>query len=261
MAQLQGKNVIITGAASGIGRASALCFAEAGAKLVIADLNPVEAVVAEIEEIGCEVVGIQGDASDEQHVKTLVDTCVERYGSVHGMFANAGMVGPFTPLLDESREGWERVLAVNLIGPFLAVKYAAPRIAEAGGGALVLTASVAGLRASAGPGAYSASKAGVISLAQVAASQLGASNVRVNAICPGLIETGMTAPLFEYAKAAGKEDRIGKLCPMERAGQPAEIARVVMHLMSDEASYLTGQAIPIDGGLTATHPFTPARKY
>ncbi|MDD9970750.1 MAG: SDR family NAD(P)-dependent oxidoreductase [Myxococcales bacterium] len=257
MATLENKNAIITGAASGIGRASALAFAQAGAKLVLADINPLDDVVAQIEEAGGQAVGISGDASDEGHVQELVETCCQRYGGLHVFFANAGMAGDFFPILDETRESWQRVLEVNLIGPFLAVKYGGAKIAEAGGGSIVLTASVAALRAAAGPAAYSASKAGVVSLAQVAASQLGDQGVRVNAICPGLIETGMTAPLFEYAKAAGREDRIGRYCPMQRAGQPEEIARVVLHLASDDASYLTGQAIAIDGGLCATHPFSP----
>jgi NAD(P)-dependent dehydrogenase (short-subunit alcohol dehydrogenase family) len=125
------------------------------------------------------------------------------------------------------------------------------------GGSIICTASVAGLRASAGPSPYSASKAGVISLVQTSAMQLTGSGVRVNAICPGLIETGMTKPLFDLARGAGKEDKIGQLNPLRRAGQPDEIAEVALFLASDESSYVNGQAIAVDGGLSSSLPFVP----
>jgi NAD(P)-dependent dehydrogenase (short-subunit alcohol dehydrogenase family) len=128
-----------------------------------------------------------------------------------------------------------------------------------GGGSILLTASVAGLRSGAGSSAYSASKAAVISLAQTSACQLARDNIRVNAICPGLIETGMTKPLLDHARAAGKGDKIGKHNPMQRAAEPREIATLAAFLASDDASFITGQAITADGGMTATHPFTPGR--
>lgn len=259
MNRLQHRNAIITGAASGIGRAAALAFAHEGAKLVLGDINPLDEVVAEVSGAGATVIGICGDAADGAYVKSLVDASIRQHGGLHVFFANAGITGDPLPILQETEESWQRVLGVNLVGPFLAIKYGAPPMIEAGGGSIVLTASVAGLRASAGPAAYSASKAGVVSLAQTAATQLATQGVRVNAICPGLIETGMTAPIFDYARAAGKGDRLGNKCPMQRPGQPAEIARVALHLASDEASYVTGQAIAVDGGLTATHPFVPGR--
>jgi NAD(P)-dependent dehydrogenase (short-subunit alcohol dehydrogenase family) len=151
------------------------------------------------------------------------------------------------------------VLRVNLIGPFLALKHAAPVMRDAGGGSIVCTASVAGLRSGAGPSAYSASKAGVINLVQTAAHQLVGSGVRVNAVCPGLIETGMTRPMFDMARAAGSDKKIGQLNPLRRAGQPDELANVVTFLMSDEASYVNGQAIAVDGGLSSSLPFVPGR--
>jgi len=148
------------------------------------------------------------------------------------------------------------VLRVNLIGPFLAIRHAAPRIAARGGGAIVLTASVAGLRSGAGSPAYSASKAGVINLAQVAAQQLTGSGVRVNAVLPGLTETGMTQPVFDHARAVDKLDRIGRLNPLQRAAQPGELAAAVLFLASDAASYVNGQALAVDGGLSSSHPVT-----
>jgi NAD(P)-dependent dehydrogenase (short-subunit alcohol dehydrogenase family) len=151
-------------------------------------------------------------------------------------------------------------LRVNLIGPFLAIKYTAPHMAKQGKGSIICTASVAGIRFGAGPVAYSASKAGVINLVQVAANQLRGTGVRVNAICPGLIETGMTKPIFDYARQTGKEQRVGQLNPLLRAGQPDEIAGAALFLASDDASYVTGQALPVDGGLTSSLPFVPPKR-
>ena len=175
------------------------------------------------------------------------------------LYANAGISGGLVPLLEQTAAEWAEVLRVNLIGPFLGIKYAAPVMRAAGGGSILCTASVAGLRSGAGASAYSASKAGVVSLVQTAANQLAGTNVRVNAICPGFIETDMTAPIFEMARARGKGDRIGQLNPLRRAGQPIEIARVALFLASDEASYVNGQAVPVDGGLSSSHPFVPGK--
>ena len=149
-----------------------------------------------------------------------------------------------------------QILQINLIGPFLAIKHAGMRMVERGRGSIILTSSVAGLRANAGAAAYSASKAGVISLAQTAAASFLGAGVRVNAICPGLIETGMTKPFFDSVREAGKEHKIGQLNPLQRAGGPHEIAAMALFLASDESSYVNGQAFPVDGGLTSTLPFT-----
>jgi NAD(P)-dependent dehydrogenase (short-subunit alcohol dehydrogenase family) len=259
MQRLSGKRAIITGAASGIGRASAVLFAEQGASVVIADLN--EHGLAETAAAigGQNVTAVAGDAADPAHVASLVEQCQSKYGVPDIFFANAGIAGLPVGLLDESLEDWERTLRVNLIGPYLAIRTVAPVMAAAKKGSIILTASVAGLRSGAGPSAYSASKAGVISLSQTAAVQLAPSGIRVNAICPGLIQTGMTQPLFDYAKAMGKEQRIGKHNPMQRAAQPSEVAALALFLASDESSYVTGQHIAVDGGITATHPFTPGR--
>jgi NAD(P)-dependent dehydrogenase (short-subunit alcohol dehydrogenase family) len=196
------------------------------------------------------------DAGDEGDVEQLVATACERFGGLDIFYANAGISGGASGIFDSTVELWTEVLRVNLIGPALAIKHAGPRIVARGGGAILCTASVAGLRSGAGGPAYSASKAGVINLVQTAAQQLSTSNVRVNAICPGLIETGMTARAFEYAREAGKEDKLGRLNPLRRAGAPEEIARVALFLASDEASYVNGQAWVVDGGLSSSHPVT-----
>jgi NAD(P)-dependent dehydrogenase (short-subunit alcohol dehydrogenase family) len=247
------KVVIVTGAGSGIGRASARLFAEEGARVVAADLSEaVHATVADLDG----AVAVQIDAGSEADVERLVATACERFGGLDVFYANAGIAGGAAGIFDSTVELWADVLRVNLIGPFLAIKHAAPRIVERGGGAILCTASVAGLRSGAGGPAYSASKAGVINLVQTAAQQLSTANVRVNAICPGLIETGMTQRAFDYAREAGKEDKLGQLNPLRRAGAPEEIARVAAFLASDEASYVNGQAWVVDGGLSSSHPVT-----
>jgi len=261
MGQLDGKRAIVTGAASGIGRASAVRFAEEGAAVVIADVA--EAGLAETAEQiaagGGKVRAIVADASDEKSVAALVETCVADFGGLEAVYANAGIGGAFAPLWEISVEDWEPILRVNLIGPFLAIKHAALHMREHGGGSIICTASVAGLRSGAGSTPYSASKAGVISLIQTAANQLATTGIRVNAICPGLIETGMTRPIFEGARASGKEGKIGQLNPLRRAGQPTEIAAAAAFRASDASSYLNGQAIAVDGGLSSSHPFVPGR--
>jgi len=240
--RLQGKVAIVTGAASGIGKAAVELFRAEGATVVGAD-------VGDGADKRC-------DAGDEAAVKSLFDAVVAEHGGIDVIFANAGVSGGFATIAQQTADDWAEILRVNLIGPFLAVKYGAPHIAKRGGGSIICTASVAGLRSGAGGAAYSASKAGVINLAQTAAQQLSGSGVRVNAICPGLIETGMTKPMYDHARERGHGHRIGELNPLKRGGEPEEIARAALFLASDESSYVNGAALVVDGGLATSHPTT-----
>jgi NAD(P)-dependent dehydrogenase (short-subunit alcohol dehydrogenase family) len=242
MKRLEGKVAIVTGAASGIGEATVELFRGEGATVIGADAAA-----------GADLVA---DAGSEEDVRKLIEDVAARHGGLDIFFANAGVSGGFASISEQTAEDWAEILRVNLIGPFLAIKYAAPLIRQRGGGSIICTASVAGLRSGAGGAAYSASKAGVINLVQTAAQQLSGTNVRVNAICPGLIETGMTAPIYQIARDSGQAHRIGELNPLGRGGEPEEIAQAALFLASDESSYVNGAALVVDGGLASSHPTT-----
>ena len=256
--QLEGKVAIITGAGSGIGRASAILFAKEGAKLVLGDkTSAVHDTAKAVAEAGGNAIALEIDAGHEADVIKLVQTAQSQYGGIDIAFANAGISGGLAAIYDETPEAFAEILRVNLIGPFLMVKHAGKAMADAGkGGSIINTASVAGIRSGAGGPAYSAPKAGVINLTQVAAQQLCESNVRCNAICPGLTETGMTKFTFDYAKDKGVTHKLGQLNPLRRAAQPEELANVALFLASDLSSYVNGQAIAVDGGLSSSHPVT-----
>ena len=261
MGRLAGKACIVTGAGSGIGRASTLLFAREGAAVLAVDRD--EAGLAqtldEATAAGGRVLSLAADAGSEPEVKGFVARAEQAFGGLDVIYANAGISGGLVPLFEQTVEQWQEILRVNLIGVFLAIRHGAPALVRRGGGAIVCTASVAGLRANAGASPYSASKAGVISLVQTAANALAGTGVRVNAVCPGLIETGMTRPIFEAARARGTDGKIGQLNPLQRAGAPHEIAAAALFLASDEASYVNGQAIAVDGGLSSTLPFARPR--
>jgi NAD(P)-dependent dehydrogenase (short-subunit alcohol dehydrogenase family) len=256
MGRLEGKSVIITGAGSGIGRAASLLFTKEGAKLIAVDrTDGVKETVDQVKKAGGTAEAVLGDAGSEKDVIATIDKALSAYGKLDAIWANAGISGGLVPLGEQTVEHWQEILRVNLIGPFLAVKHAIPHMIKQQRGAIVCTASVAGLKSGASGHPYAASKAGVISLVQTTAYSLSGTNVRINAVCPGLIETGMTKPLFDRAKDRGTQDKIGQLNPLKRAGQPHEIAAMALFLASDEASYVNGQAFPVDGGLTASMPY------
>jgi NAD(P)-dependent dehydrogenase (short-subunit alcohol dehydrogenase family) len=222
----------------------------------------VEETVREIHAAGGQAVAIQGDAGVEEDVMGWMGRAVSEYGQLDIVYANAGISGAgigYRPFFDLTPEDWAVILRVNLIGPFLAIKHAAPIMQKQGKGSIICTASVAGLRYGAGPSPYSASKAGVINLVQTACQELYGTNIRVNAICPGLIETGMTKPIFDRAREKGTDNKIGQLNPLKRYGVPNEIANTALFLASDDSSYVNGQAFVVDGGLSTSHPVAMKR--
>jgi NAD(P)-dependent dehydrogenase (short-subunit alcohol dehydrogenase family) len=257
---LEGKVAIITGAGSGIGRASAVRFAAEGAKVVLGDMS--ESVHETAAMIGDAATAMQMDAGKEDDVAAIVAHAIATFGHIDIAFANAGISGGMEGIFDNTVENFTEVLRVNLIGPWLMIKHAGKVMVDASqegkqhGGSIILTASVAGIRSGAGGPPYSASKAGVINLTKVSAQQMSDTGVRVNAICPGLTETGMTKPTFDYAREKEVMHKVGRLNPLRRGAQPEELANVALFLASDQASYVNGQAIAVDGGLSSSHPVT-----
>jgi len=256
MTDFTGKTALVTGAGSGIGRAAARLFAARGGNVVAFDLTDTVHATADGH---ANIVALTGDAGDKAQVDAAVARAVADFGGLDFAFANAGVGGGLAAFLDLTVEEWERVLRVNLIGVFLTMQAAARVMVPAGRGSIVATASVAGIRSGAGGMPYSASKAGVINLVATAANQLSGSGVRVNAVCPGLTETGMTQAWFDGARARGTEHKLGQLNPLKRAAGAEEIAEVALFLASDAASYINGQAIAVDGGLSSSHPTVPGR--
>jgi NAD(P)-dependent dehydrogenase (short-subunit alcohol dehydrogenase family) len=245
---------IITGAASGIGEATARLFSREGAKLVLADVveEKLQEVANQVAETGGSVVFQLTDVSDEKQVEALVALALSTYSKVDILCNNAGIVGDLTGIAEQNGDVWQGVYGVNVLGAVYGTKHVAGHMQERRTGAIVNTSSVAGIRAGAGGNAYSASKAALINFTQTSACDLGEYGIRVNAVCPGLIETGMTKMVFDYAREKGKEAKLGSRCELRRYGRPEEIAAAILFLASDEASYITGQALPVDGGNTSS---------
>jgi len=266
------KVVVVTGANSvnGIGRATSHQFARNGARAVFicdykTDLLDIHA--REIQSLypGVDVHARKVDAAEESDVENLVNEVLEKYGRLDIFFANAGITTGMERITEASADNFMKAMRTNALGVFLATKHAARGMLKTSeskpypAGSIVATASVAGLRSNAGTTDYSASKAAVISIMQTAAYQLTGQGIRCNAVCPGLIETGMTSAVYEAARQRGTERKIGQLNPLQRGGIADEIARVVAFLASDSASYVNGQAWAVDGGLSAGHPFAPGK--
>jgi NAD(P)-dependent dehydrogenase (short-subunit alcohol dehydrogenase family) len=254
--RLHKKTAIITGAASGIGKATAELFFNEGANLVLADVNEIDlkSTVSECNNRDNRAVTIKTDVSREEDVEKLVSTCLQEYGRVDIACNNAGITGNALKLSLEEQEAdnWMTVYSINVLGAMYMLKYVTKPMTKQGGGSIVNTASVAGIRSGAGPNAYSASKAALINFTQTSSCDLGSANIRVNAVCPGLIETGMTKPVFDFAKQEGKEDRLGKMAELRRYGHPEEVAYTILFFAGDESSFITGQVLPVDGGNTAS---------
>ena len=269
---MKDKVIIITGTNSplGIGRASAHQFAHNGARAIyICDFSDkhLSVHVRELQSLypDVEVHARQFDAGNEDAVKAVVDECIKKYGRLDIFFANAAMVGTNKHFGEVGGEEFMKTMRTNVLSVFVAIKYAAAAMMKTSEqkkypcGSIIATSSVAGLRSNAGSTDYSASKAAVRSLVQTTAYQLSGTAIRVNAIMPGLIETGMTAPLFSMARARGTEGKVGQLNPLRRGAVADEVARVALFLGSDEASYVNGQGWAVDGGLSAGHPVVPGK--
>ncbi|WP_247490584.1 MULTISPECIES: SDR family oxidoreductase [unclassified Bradyrhizobium] len=224
MKRLEGKRAVVTGGGSGIGRASAIRFAREGASvLVVGRAGNAEETAEAIRGEGGVASALITDASIEENVAAIVSRCVSEFGGMEIFFANIGVTGTNTPLLEQTVEEWSEVYRINTISCFLAIKYAGRHMTAQGYGSIILTSSAASLRANAGAISYSASKAAVNNLAQTAANAFAGTGVRVNAVLPGLVETQLTRKVFEDARARGVESKLGHVTPLKRPGRPERL--------------------------------------
>jgi NAD(P)-dependent dehydrogenase (short-subunit alcohol dehydrogenase family) len=246
---LEGRVVIVTGGGSGIGRATAKLLARDGAKICVADLDAAsaESVVKEIEQAGGEAFAFRVDVSDAEQNGAMVAAAVEHFGAVHAAHLNAGIAVSST-ILDGDVDVWDEVIAVNLRGVYLGMRALAPALIEAGGGSIVATASVAGLRGGQGMPSYYASKHGVVGLVKAGAAELAEHGIRVNAVCPGVIDTPILGPAHGVAAFT---DMLGQIHMLGRVGKPEEVGELVSFLLGPRSSFLTGGAYTVDGGISA----------
>lgn len=246
------KVALVTGASSGIGRATAIAFAKAGAKVVLASRNEESTLqtLRMVEETGCEGIFVKTDVAVASDVERLVQQTLDTYGRLDCAFNNAGVSGPAGPLFQLTESDFQQVIDVNLKGVWLCLKYELPAILASGGGSIVNMSSVAGLIGTAGTAAYTASKHGVVGLTKCAALEYAKANIRVNVVCPSVIDNTV---MIDHVKVAYPDvfDYLLGTHPVGRIGQPEEVANAVVWLCTQSASFVTGVAFPVDGGVAA----------
>jgi NAD(P)-dependent dehydrogenase (short-subunit alcohol dehydrogenase family) len=248
---LQSKVVLVTGGTSGIGREAAVLFAKAGAKVVVAGRREAEGneTVELVRAASGDALFVKTDVSKASEVETLVKKAVEKFGRLDAAFNNAGIEGVWVPIISQSERDWDRTIEINLKGVWLCLKYEIRQmLKQGGGGSIVNMSSIAGLMGSAGAAAYGASKHGVIGLTKAAALENARSGIRVNAVCPAVIETPMGERLFG---APEMKKYALSLHPIGRLGTPGDVANAVVWMCSDSASFMTGQSLVLDGGFLA----------
>lgn len=243
------KVIIVTGGSFGIGKATAIAFAKHGAKIVIADWVENPETMSLIKDLGNEVIFIKCDVSKSVEVKSMVEKTIATYGRLDYAFNNAGIEGNSAPTPDCTEENWDKTIAINLKGIWLCMKYEIPEMLKQGKGVIINCSSVAGLVGFAGLPSYVASKHGVVGLTKTAALECAKHGIRINAVCPGVIQTSMIDRLTGKKKEA--IEQFTALEPLGRFGRPEEIANAVLWLCSDEASFVTGHGMAVDGGFVA----------
>jgi NAD(P)-dependent dehydrogenase (short-subunit alcohol dehydrogenase family) len=249
LGRLKDKVALITGGASGIGRATSLRFAREGAHVVVVDvaIEGGSETVRQIAASGGAATFVKADVAISSEVRGFIEATVTAHGRLDVLFNNAGVEGPAAKIADYDEDDWARVVAVDLTAVFLAMKHAIPHMVRQGGGTIISTASVAGLVGFPGSAAYAAAKAGVINLTRLAAVEYARHNVRVNCICPGIIDTPMAGRVL----GGQRDEKLNRLQPVGRFGRPEDIASAALFLASDESSFANGAPFIIDGGYVA----------